>query len=143
MFVLMLIPKLNPIIDLTVINFFTDGDGITKYTYMHHSKCYLNTTKCNPDRLANEQHNKDSRVKKNSYLQRRIPRCRFYTCNRTSHDQPMATNPTIPFWANPFQLDILKSSFLEPLNVLFLLREEHPHICKEARQPKRRINRTN
>lgn len=77
------------------------------------------------------------------YLQRGVTRCRFYTCNRTSHDETMSTHTTIPFWANPLQLNILKSCLFKPFNVLFLLWKEHPHICKKARQPECRINRTN
>lgn len=78
-----------------------------------------------------------------SYLQRRISRGRFYTCYRTSHDQSMPANTTIPFGANSFQLNIRKSSLFKPLNILFLLWEEHPYICKEAGQPKSRVHRTN
>ena len=78
-----------------------------------------------------------------SYLQRRISRGRFYTSYRTSHDQSMAANTTIPFGANPFQLNIRKSSLFKPLDILFLLWEKHPRICKEARQPKSWVHRTN
>lgn len=77
------------------------------------------------------------------HLQRRISGGRFYTCYRTSHDQSMPANTTIPFGANPFQLNIRKSGLFKPLNILFLLWEEHPHICKEAGQPKSWVHRTN
>lgn len=55
----------------------------------------------------------------------------------------MSANPTVPFWTNPLKLDILEPCLLKPLYVLFLLWEEHPRICKEARQPEGWIHGTN
>lgn len=70
-----------------------------------------------------------------SYLERGVTRAGFDTGNRTSHDEAMPANPAIPLGANPLKLDILEPCLLKPFYVLFLLGEQHPHICKEAWQP--------
>lgn len=44
----------------------------------------------------------------------------------------MPSDTTVPLRSDPFQLDILKPSLLERLNVLFLLGKERPHVGEEA-----------
>ncbi|MFS7902115.1 hypothetical protein Hanom_Chr01g00007461 [Helianthus anomalus] len=76
------------------------------------------------------------------YLQWRIPGGGFDTSNRASHNETVATDPTIPLWANPLNLHIFKPRLFKPFNIFFFLWKQHPHVCKETRQPKRWINRT-
>jgi len=53
----------------------------------------------------------------------------------------MPSDATVPLWSNPFQLDILEPSLLEPLDVLFFLGEEHPHVGEEAGEPEGWVHR--
>lgn len=53
----------------------------------------------------------------------------------------MPANTTVPLGANPLELNVLETCFGEPLNVLFLLGEEHPYISKEAREPEAWVDR--
>lgn len=75
------------------------------------------------------------REREKTNLERRVTGGRFDTGDRASHDKPVPANATVPLGANPLKLNVLETSFREPLNVLFLLGEKHPHICKEARKP--------
>lgn len=76
-------------------------------------------------------------------LERRVTRGRFDTGDRASHDKTVPANTTVPLGANPLKLNVLETSFGEPLNVLFLLGEKHPDICKEARKPEGWVDRAN
>lgn len=68
-----------------------------------------------------------------SYLQSRVARKGLYTGHGATHDQAMTTDAAVPFGADSFQLNIDETSLFKPLLVLLLLREEHPHVCKEPR----------
>jgi len=74
-------------------------------------------------------------------LERRVTGGRFNTSDRTSHDKAVPANTTVPLGANPLELNVLETGILEPLNVLFLLGEEHPDIRKEAREPEGWVDR--
>lgn len=74
-------------------------------------------------------------ISKKKNLQRGVSMFSFDARHRASHNQAMPSDTTVPFWSNPFELDILEPCLFEPLNILLFLREEHPHVSEKARQP--------
>lgn len=80
-------------------------------------------------------------MKRKRYLQGRVTALSLDACDGAAHDEAMPSDTAVPLRSNPLQLDIPKPSLLEPLDVLFLLGEEHPHVGEEAGQPEGRVDR--
>lgn len=80
---------------------------------------------------------------KERYLQRGVPPFSLHTCDRASHNQAVPSDAAVPLWSDSLELDILEPSLLEPLDVLFFLGEEHPHVGEEAGQPEGRVHGAN
>lgn len=65
------------------------------------------------------------------YLKRGFARLSLDPSDGAAHYKAMAADPTVPLWANALELDILEACLLEPLDILFLLWEQHPHVGEE------------
>ena len=77
------------------------------------------------------------------YLQRGVAGKRLDTSDRATHDHAMAANAAVPCRAYPLKLNILETSLMKPLYVLFLRWEKHPGISKEPREPEGWVDGSN
>uniref|UniRef100_A0A0V0IP74 Putative ovule protein n=1 Tax=Solanum chacoense TaxID=4108 RepID=A0A0V0IP74_SOLCH len=90
----------------------------------------LTNTKASNMVFSKQQH---TFRKRSPYLQWRFPSVWLHSSHRAPHDQPMSADTTIPFWANPLQLNLCETSLFKPFYIFFFFWKEHPHICKETR----------